>query len=114
MNQLTLDTRSLEAQAPTELLEAALAWISANPKAWEFIVSAAQRDALDIGRVRVKWYLEALRYGNVEWATESVKVPNALSAPFGRILVAWHPELKPFVPLAHSKTDGMSVPPRPY
>ena len=112
--QLTLDTRALKAQGPTELMEAALTWIEANPEAWQFIVAGAQHDALEIGRVRIKSQMEALRYRKLAWATKPIKLPNSLSAPFGRILAEWHQEIAHAIPLNASKTDGMSIPPRSY
>lgn len=114
MVQLTLDTRRLEAQRPRDLMAEALAWIDENPKAWDWIVGAAQRDSLEIGTVRIKSYIEHLRYTPLPWANDVIKLPNAYSAPFGRILVAWHPELEPFVKLTHSKVDGCVLPERPY
>lgn len=115
MDQLTLpETRTLRPQKPKDLLQDALAWIAENPKAWDFIVGAAQRDALECGCVRVKSYIEFLRYTPLPWATEVIKLPNAFSSAFGRILRAWHPELENYIPLQHSKLDGCAIPERPY
>ena len=114
MTQLQLpDARQLEAQRPRDLMADCLAWIETHPEAWDFIVGAAQRDALDCGRVSVKSYIESLRRRRMQWATEQVKIPNAYSAPIGRILAEWYPDLRPAIPLAHSKLDGCEVPPRP-
>ena len=117
MTQLQLpDTRSLEAQRPRDLMEDALVWIERNPEAWQRLVRLAHTDAERGGRVRVKSYIEFLRISPlVRHVTGSpVKLPNAYSAPFGRILRAWYPELAEFIPLAHSKTDGLVIPERPY
>ena len=95
-------------------MTAALAWIENNPGGWDYIVGAAQRDSLDFGRVRVKAYLETLRFMPSGNATRTYKLPNALSAAFTRILWEWHEELRPSIPRASSKLDGLVVPPRSH
>lgn len=114
--QLALpDTRSMKAQSPQQLMEAALAWIEENYYGWTQVVHHARRDARDIGRVRVKSYIEELRYDArlAHYSGGPVKLPNAFSAAFSRILVAWYPELAAAVPVAHSKLDGVTIPPAP-
>ena len=115
-HQLELpDTRSLKPQTPRQLLEDALRWIEENHGPWMRLVAYAKHDAEFGGRVRVKSYVEALRmHYDVEHAQGPIKLPNALSAPFGRILAAWYPELAPYIPLAHSKLDGLTIPAKPY
>lgn len=100
--------------SPRKLMEAALTWIEANPEAWDWIVKAAQRDAIELGRVRVKSYIETLRFKPLPWATETIKLPNAFSAAFTRILAEWYPDLRNRIPRASSKLDGCAIPPRPY
>jgi len=96
-------------------MAAALTWIEANPSAWHRIVGGAQRDALDNVPVRLKYYVEAMRADrSLQWATEDFKLPNAVTAALARVLVAWHPEVAPWVRLSSSKLDGCVVPPRPY
>lgn len=109
------DTRSMKAERPRTLMEKALAWIEDNPFGWTYIVTQARFDARTRERVRVKKYIEDLRdAAGVSPASGSpVKLPNAFSAPFGRILAAWYPELDQHIPLASSKVDGVVIPPRP-
>ena len=96
-----------------QTMECALSWIADNPQAWDFIVGAAQRDALDGVPIRIKAYVEALRdRRNVSWATRAVKLPNGLTPAFGRILVEWHPELRDSIRLSSSKLNGVTIPPR--
>lgn len=112
--QLTLaDTRSLEAQRPRDLMGDALTWIDTNREAWEYLVRVARDDAHRIKRVRVKSYIEDLRTRRLPYATRYIKLPNAFSAPLGRILASWYPDIAPYIPLKHSKTDGCAVPPCP-
>lgn len=114
--QLTLpDTSRMEAQRPRDLLAEAVAWADTNYYAWVWLVHAARRDAANCGRVRVKHYVEELRFSpDVQRGTGSpVKLPNSYSAAFTRILAAWYPDLAPFIPKAHSKLDGAVVPPAP-
>jgi hypothetical protein len=112
--QMTLEELDLtKLAAPEALMAAAVAWIAENPSAWDFIVGAAQRDALETGRVRIKAYVEYLRFTPIGQSTKQVKLANALSAPFGRILAAWEPQLAQYIPLNHSKLDGVVIPPKP-
>ena len=116
MQQMMLPSmRRLEATSPKQLMTAALAWIEANYYAWTWIVRQARVDADLLGRVRVKRYIEEVRYSpDVVSVTKSpVKVANALSAPLGRILAAWYPSIAGSIPLTQSKLDGMTVPPCP-
>ena len=114
MMQLAFDTRKLEPQSPRQALEEALVWIAENPGAWDLIVEYAYRDAATLGRVRVKRYIEDLRCSPLVGRPNGspVKLKNGLSAAFGRILRAWHPDIAECVPLAGSKLDGCVVPPR--
>ena len=109
------DTRSMKAERPRTLMERALAWIEENYYGWTYIVVKARADARDRGRVRVKKYIEDLRDDThlSRVAGSPVRLPNAYSAPFGRILAEWYPELAESVPLGHSKVDGLSIPPCP-
>lgn len=114
MNQMTLPVSEHRLESPEGLMAAALLWIDANPGGWDFIVGAAQRDALDFGRVRVKSYIESLRFMPGGNATRTYKLPNAFSPAFTRILWEWHEELRPSIPRASSKLDGLAIPGRPY
>lgn len=112
--QLTLpDTRGMRPRRSGDLMVDALEWIDANRSAWMDIARAAHTDAVTIKRVRVKRYLEDMRVSPKVASAGPVKLPNAFSAPFGRILRAWYPDLAEYIPLGHSKTDGCSIPPRP-
>lgn len=117
MTQLALDTRSLEPVKARDLMEEAIEWIAANRAGWAYIVAHTRADVLLGRRVAIKRYLEELRDDPTIAPGrdgETVKLKNALSAPFGRILAAWYPEMKPLVPLHQSKCDGCIVPPRPH
>lgn len=111
--QLALDLRSLKAQRSRDLMADALAWIDANRSAWTNIVMIAEADAARYGRVRVKHAIETVRFGPVAATDKRPKLPNAYSAPFGRILASWYPHLAEAVPLHNSKCDGCSIPPKP-
>ena len=112
--QMTLPVREQRLESPEGLMAAALTWIRENPDGWSFIVGAAQRDSLDNVPVSPKLYIEMLRRRSVTWATDRVKLPNAFSPAFARILREWHPEVRPWLRLAPSKLDGVVIPPRPY
>ena len=111
--QMTLPVSEKRMESPDGLLTAALTWIDENPEAWHYIVKSAQLDALEIGRIRVKSYVEFLRYKPLPYTTKRIKLPNAFSAPLGRILAEWYPELAHAIPLNASKCDGLTIPPRP-
>lgn len=116
--QLQLDYdqgRGLKPKGSQRMMAEALAWIEANHHGWGYVVERAFADADEHGRVRVKKYMEDLRDGVnvVRLGNAHFKVPNELSAPFGRILAAWFPELEPYIPMHVSKTDGMVIPSRP-
>jgi hypothetical protein len=116
MDQLTLpDTRGLKPRKSRDLLADALEWIDQNRAGWKYAVAYAHDDARNLGRVRIKKYIEDLRdEDGVHSVTGSVfKLPNAFSAPFGRILAAWYPDLADSIPMHHSKVDGCVVPPVP-
>ncbi len=110
------DTRAMTPLASRDLMADALAWIDANKGAWRTLVRIAKTEALTIRRVRVKSYIEELRgmrgVDNPDTASP-VKLPNAFSAPFGRILAAWYPDLTEYIPLHRSKADGCVIPPCP-
>lgn len=112
--QLTLPVSEHRLESPEGLMAAALTWIADNPEGWDFIVGAAQRDALDGIRVSPKLYIEMARRRSMKWASERVKLPNAFSPAFARILAAWYPELRPYIRLAPSKLDGCVIPPRTH
>ncbi len=111
VGQLTI-TERLEQQTAVELMDAALSFIAKNPEAWDWLVEMAEEDAQRIGRIRIKRYIEDMRVMRFPWDTSVVKIPNAYSAPFGRIIRAWYPELAAFVPVAVSKCDGCVIPER--
>lgn len=118
MHQLTIPRMSrLEATSPKQLMTAAVEWIENNRDGWAYVVAEARNDAELLGRVRVKHAMECLRYQRPHIGggkpSGPVKLPNALSAAFGRILAAWYPSIAPHIPLTRSKLDGVVVPPRP-
>ena len=114
MHQLAFATRKLEPQSPRQLMEAALTWITVNPAAWSLFVEYAHQDAARYGIVRVKRYIEDIRMSPLVARPDKagVKLPNAFSSAFSRILAAWYPELAPYIPTASSKLDGVVIPPR--
>ena len=115
MTQLALDTRRLEPESPRDLMASAITWIDGNRAAFALMVEYAHQDASRYGIVRVKRYIEDIRMSPLVKRPDGgvVKLKNALSAPLGRIIAAWYPDLAPFVPLAASKCDGVIVPPKP-
>lgn len=98
-----------------DMMADSLDWIAQNPNGWRLIVDSARRDVAAGNRVRIKRYIEDLRDSRFvsRQLDKPFKLPNAYSAPFGRILAAWYPELAEYIPMAHSKTDGCIVPPAP-
>jgi hypothetical protein len=114
MHQLAFDTRKLEPQSPRQLMESALTWITVNPAAWSLIVHTAHRDADRYGRVDVKLAISIVRRSPLCTRPDKagVRLPNAFSSAFSRILAAWYPELAPYIPTASSKLDGVVIPPR--
>ena len=127
MNQLALPVNEKRMESPEGLMQAALLWIQENPEAADFLVGAAQRDALDGVPVRFKWYAEMLRSGYVydehgqlvmrkriplTALHRNIVFPNALTAALARIFCEWHPELRASTKLAASKLDGCVIPPR--
>lgn len=111
MVQPSLPFAPLEAADARRMMTDAVEWIDENPLGWAFIVASARDDANRRGRVRIKRYIEDLRDDpSVVRQQGPVKIQNALSAPFGRILAAWYPELAPCIPMHSSKTDGVVVP----
>ena len=113
MIQTALDFDRPHLESPQKLLLTALSWIDSNRAAWTMLVRWAHADAGSLGRVRVKRYMEDLRCSPLVASERGVKLPNALSPAFGRILAAWYPAIAHAVPLASSKLDGMGIPPRP-
>jgi hypothetical protein len=112
---MTIPVSERRIQSAEGLLAAALTWIEENPTAWDHIVGAAQRDALDGTPVRLKYYVEALRADpDLKHASREFKIPNGLTAALGRVLHEWHAEVAPYLRLKPSKLDGCSIPPRPY
>lgn len=113
MMQTALDFDPPHLESPTKLLLATLAWIDSNRAAWTMLVRWAHQDAQQLGRVRVKRYLEDLRCSPLVASGRGVKLPNAMSASIGRILAAWYPGIANAIPTASSKLDGLTIPPRP-
>ena len=114
--QTAFPTRAMEPQAPNELIEECVHWIEANMAAWlTGFVARAAKDARSRGRVRVKKYAEDVRDSSLIGPDgKPVKLPNAYTPIFGRLLREWHPELADFIPLNSSKFDGCVFPARPY
>ena len=110
--QMSLPVREERLESAEGLMAAALTWIAENDAAWHYIVMHARMDAKKGGRVRIKRYMEAVRDMRLIDATERIKLPNAFSAAFTRILWEWEPELRPAIPRASSKLDGVVIPPR--
>ena len=117
MTQLTLDTRTLEPETARQLMEGALVWIDANRLAWQrLFVDRALADSGAGRRVNVKRYIEDARESRMFMTPTGspLKLKNAWSAPFGRLIAAWHPSTAPHITLHASKVDGSVLPPRPY
>jgi len=107
------DPRRMTADGSGDLMADALAWIEDNPGAWKLMVEWAYRDASRYGTVRIKAYVEELRLSPLvrRPTGQPVKLKNALSAPFGRIMRDRYPELAPYIPIRASKCDGTVIPP---
>ena len=113
VGQLELETKPMKQQRATDLMADALAWIYQNPRAFrqlEFHVLAEH--ARGERRISVRDYFPTLRRMDLTPTGEPVKLKNAISAPLGRILVTWHPELEGSISLSRSKIDGMMIPKR--
>jgi len=110
MMQLSFDDpRRMEPESAAGLMADALAWIAANPGLWQLLVEWAYRDAARYERVYVKSYIEELRKSPMlnRPGNQPVKLKNALSAPFGRILRDSYPDIREYVPIRSSKCDGV-------
>lgn len=112
MNEQLFATKPSESKA---LMEDSLGWIIANKDAWRRIEAMARKDAHEMGYTRMKAYIEIMRYEPDvrHFHSGYVKICNSYSSYFNRILVAWNPELAPFVRMrGGSKPDGLVVPQR--
>lgn len=111
--QPELDTSRMKAQSAKRMLADAIAWIYQNPRAFrqleDHVLAAYNRGDRWIS---IRDYFPTLRRMELSPTGEPVKLKNALSAPLGRILVTWHPELEGRIKLSRSKTDGMLIPMR--
>lgn len=114
MTQLTLpDTRALKPTSSRDLMADALLWIGDNTYGWLRFAMRAIEDGRATGHVSVKRNIEDLRRSPYVSGVGAIKLPNAYSAPFGRILRAWYPELAGCIPMHVSKVDGCAIPPCP-
>ncbi len=113
-HQATLDEllRAQEPESARVMMDRAIEWIRSNPGPFAALESWAITTARNGQRVSVRDYFPTLRAMPEVIGRPPLKLANALSAPLGRILVAWHPEIEPYVPRSRSKTDGIIIPDR--
>ena len=91
-----------------QAFNAAVAWRRRNPHIW----AAWERDALHEAeqgrRVSMRFFAETARkFDSVDDAGEPFEVNNSHVAIFARMLVAEHPELRPFIELRRSVWDSL-------
>ena len=77
-------------------------WIREHPADWEFMVAQAKRLHRANGIVSMSYVTEIVRN------ERKVSVPNALRAPFARIMRLEHPELSGAFRTHESKCDGFA------
>ncbi|WP_198666452.1 hypothetical protein [Paratractidigestivibacter faecalis] len=85
-------------------------WRRLNPRLWSEIeawalaeAAAGRKFAMQTALERVRWKDYANDEGN------PTKVPNDFGAIWARLLVATHPEVRPFVTMRPSVYDGFEV-----
>lgn len=82
-------------------------WIDENPDAWTFMVSRALHEAKAHRQFGVKQLVEeARRKDFAEARGRRGGISNTLTPAFARIIVAEHPECRPFLVLKPSMLDG--------
>jgi hypothetical protein len=111
MDEQQLYTYATRAQSPADLMEGSIRWIGEHPEAWDAMVIVSQDAHVNGKRINIKGYIEYIRSSSVYSEFGGIKLRNAYSAPFGRILAAWYPELEGSIPMARSKVDGCIIPP---
>lgn len=91
-------------------VRAAREWIRLNPALWEGIEAWALNEAGHQRKFAMQTALERIRWKDrVGDEGRPTKVSNDYGAIWARMLVAKHPEVKPYVTMRPSVYDGLEV-----
>lgn len=91
-------------------VRAAREWIRLNPALWEGIEAWALNEAANGRKFAMQTALERIRWKDyVDNAGQPTKVSNDYGAIWARLLIARHPEIRPFVTMRPSVYDRMEV-----
>lgn len=91
-------------------IRAAREWIRLNPALWEGIEAWALNEAAHQRKFAMQTALERIRWKDrVDDEGRPTKVSNDYGAIWARMLVARHPEVKPYVTIRPSVYDGLEV-----
>ena len=91
-----------------QVLNAAVAWRRRNPRIWAEWERAALREAAQGRRFSMQLVTEQARaFDSVDDSGEGFKLNNNSRAIWARMLVAEHPELRPYIELRRSVWDGL-------
>lgn len=91
-------------------VRAAREWIRLNPALWEGIEAWALNEAANGRRFAMQTAIERIRWKDyVDNAGQPTKVSNDFGAIWSRLLIARHPEIRPFVTMRPSVYDGLEV-----
>lgn len=87
-------------------------WRGQNKELWRHIETWALNEARHRRKFAVQQKIEEIRWKDyVNDAGQSVKVSNNYGAIWTRLLVAMHPEIRPFVTMKKSVFDEMEIVP---
>ena len=91
-------------------VRAAREWIRLNPALWEGIEAWALNEAANGRKFAMQTALERIRWKDyVDNAGQPTKVSNDYGAIWARLLIARHPEIRPFVTMRPSVYDRLEV-----
>lgn len=91
-------------------VRAAREWIRLNPGLWDDIEAWALNEAGHQRKFAMQTALERIRWKDrVDDEGQPTKVSNDYGAIWARMLVARHPEVKPYVTMRPSVYDGLEV-----
>lgn len=85
-------------------------WRRLNPRLWDEIEAWALNEAANGRKFAMQTALERVRWKDyVDNAGQPTKVSNDYGAIWARLLIARHPEVRPFVTMRPSVYDRMEV-----
>lgn len=85
-------------------------WRRLNPRLWDEIEAWALNEAANGRKFAMQTALERIRWKDyVDNAGQPTKVSNDYGAIWSRLLIARHPEIRPFVTMRPSVYDRMEV-----